>query len=79
MRDGKVVVFVEVRFRASNDFMTPEQSIDVPKQRRVIAAARHFLAANVRGPVPPCRFDVVSVTRRHYRFRCRWTRDAFQS
>ena len=79
MRDGDVLVFVEVRYRTRDDFMTPEQSVDARKQRRLIAAAHHFLATSSFGRTPRCRFDVVSVTRRHYLLSCRWTKDAFQT
>ena len=57
-RDG-TVVFVEVRSRSSNAFGGADGSIHATKQRRVVLAARHWLA---RQPsVPACRFDAVLV------------------
>ncbi len=55
-RDG-TVVFVEVRSRNRHDFGGAGASIGAIKQRRIILAARHYLAA--RRAAPPCRFDVV--------------------
>ena len=56
--DG-TLVFVEVRWRAGADHGGAAASVGWAKQRRVIFAARHFLA---RLPVwPPCRFDVVAL------------------
>ncbi len=56
--DG-TLVFVEVRLRASDRHGGAAASVGWAKQRRVIFAARHYLA---RLPVwPPCRFDVVAL------------------
>jgi putative endonuclease len=59
-RHGETLVFVEVRLRrASERFGGAAASIDARKRSRIICAARHFLT-QVR-PVPPCRFDVVTL------------------
>ena len=55
-RDG-TLVFVEVRQRRSADHGGAAASIVPAKQRRIIFAARHFLARLDR--LPPCRFDAV--------------------
>jgi putative endonuclease len=77
MRDGHVLVFVEVRFRNSDRFGDGAASITHAKRRRLIAAARHYLGGIRRHPLPPCRFDVVSVSRPNYRDDFVWIRDAF--
>jgi len=59
MRDGEEMVFVEVRARASRDFGGAAASVDASKRRKVVRAARVWLAA--RGWEGPCRFDVVAV------------------
>ena len=60
MRDpAGTLVFVEVRKRASGAFGGAAASVGHVKQRRLIFAARHFLARLAHQP--PCRFDVVSV------------------
>lgn len=58
-QDGSTLVFVEVRSRSRQDFGTAAESITPAKQRRIIAAARHYLAALSR--MPACRFDVVTL------------------
>jgi len=58
-RDGETLVFVEVRLRSSDRFGGGAESIGAHKRRRIVAAARHYLA-RVR-PEPPCRFDVVTL------------------
>ena len=57
---GELLVFVEVRTRASASFGGPEETVHGRKQRRVVAAARDFLARR-RGPERALRFDVVAV------------------
>ena len=74
MRDGGELVFVEVRYRASSRFGGAAGSVDVFKQRRLIAAAGHYLGAN---PSPlPCRFDVVAISGAD---RIDWIKNAFEA
>ncbi|MDB5929505.1 MAG: hypothetical protein JWR60_1212 [Polaromonas sp.] len=56
--DG-TLVFVEVRQRSSASHGGAGASIGLPKQRRIIFAARHYLMRFAS--LPPCRFDVVLV------------------
>lgn len=57
MRVGVTLVFVEVRSRSSRAFGGAAASIDAHKQRKLIAAAQHYLAQ--LGKPPPCRFDAL--------------------
>ena len=56
--DG-TTVFVEVRKRKTNTYGGAAASVGSVKQRRIIFAARHYLA-RLR-ELPPCRFDVVAL------------------
>lgn len=76
MRDGDVVVFVEVRCRTDSRFGDALESVTHAKQRKLMAAARAYLARHRLGD-SPCRFDVVSVAKRNYRPHFRWLRNAF--
>jgi putative endonuclease len=60
MRDGATLVFVEVRYRSSDRFGTAAETVDRRKQRRLTAAASHYLQGHPT--VLPCRFDVVAVS-----------------
>lgn len=71
-RDAATLVFVEVRRRRSGSFGGAAASITASKQRRIILAARHYLATHGDAD-RPCRFDCVlldgdTIT---------WLRDAF--
>jgi putative endonuclease len=53
--------FVEVRTRGPS-WVTPAETVGFAKQRRVVAAARHYLVHQGAGLGPrPLRFDVVEV------------------
>jgi len=59
MRDGDTLVFVEVRYRASQRFGGAAASVDRRKQIRISAAAAYFLQRHTIAL--PCRFDVVAI------------------
>lgn len=71
-REGEVLVFVEVRSRTRTDYGSAAESITPAKQRRIIAAARQYLAR--LHVLPPCRFDVVTLDSQG---RAAWIRAAF--
>jgi putative endonuclease len=75
MRDGETLVFVEVRKRSRSDFGGAAASVDGYKQLKLVRAARAFLASQVRGAPPPCRFDVVAIEGE----QVQWIRDAFSA
>ena len=59
-RDGRTVVFVEVKAREGKVFGEAAEAVTATKRRRIVALAteyltRHHLADH------PCRFDVVSI------------------
>ena len=59
-REGRTVVFVEVRMRQREDFGGAGASITLTKRKRIVLAARHWLASQDRAArTTPCRFDVV--------------------
>ena len=58
-REGPVVCFVEVRSTSCSQWGGPLASITWPKRRRIIQAARWYLAGR---PMPPeIRFDVLAI------------------
>ena len=60
-REGKTVVFVEVKTRSSERFGPPQGAIGPQKQRRMTAIALCYLKANgLLGA--PARFDVAAVS-----------------
>jgi len=78
MREGAVLVFVEVRYRRQSRFGSGAESVNGRKRLRIITAARYFLHQS-REPEPPCRFDVVSVAGEPDRYAVEWIRNAFEA
>jgi putative endonuclease len=74
--DG-TLVFVEVRKRRSSSHGGAAGSVSALKQRRIVFAARHYLAR--LSPLPPCRFDVVSIEGVGAEQRIDWIKAAFDA
>ncbi len=78
-REGRLLLFIEVRERRNPAFGGAAASVNRPKQARLIRAARHFLPWLARlhfdGVAPACRFDVVAFDMD----RPLWIRDAFRA
>ena len=74
MQDGTTLVFVEVRMRTSEAFGGAAGSITFAKQRKLLCAARHYLAALKFEP--SCRFDAVLLSGRGGR-DIEWIKNAF--
>ena len=62
MQQRDVIVFVEVRYRRSEHFGTPAETIDARKQARLRATAAHYLQRNRKISKQPCRFDIVALS-----------------
>lgn len=55
-RDGRTLVFVEVRLRRNRDFGSAADSITLKKRQRLLLAAQHFL---LKHPATDARFDCI--------------------
>jgi putative endonuclease len=73
-RDGKTLVFVEVRLRRNGDFGGAAASITPAKQRRVALGARHYLTVTGKHD-HDCRFDCILLDGE----RIEWIRNAFSA
>ncbi len=59
--DGPAVVFVEVKWRRDASRGTPAEAVTPVKRRRLLSAARAWLAQNPSGAAREVRFDVVAI------------------
>ena len=75
MRDGAVLVFVEVRYRRSSRFGGAVDTITSIKQRRLRRAAEHYRLCHPAHRRASCRFDVVAVE--GFDEQISWLKDAF--
>ncbi|MBR0026478.1 MAG: YraN family protein [Clostridia bacterium] len=60
MRDGKTLVFVEVKARSSDRFGSGREAVTFRKQQNILRAAQAYLAEH-GGFDDPLRFDVAEV------------------
>jgi len=75
MKDGAVLVIVEVRFRKSERFGGALASITRQKQARIIAATQHYVIINNLSH-SAIRFDVVAISGDSH---INWIKNAFQT
>ncbi|MBN1962403.1 MAG: YraN family protein [Deltaproteobacteria bacterium] len=59
--DGEILCFIEVRTRSENHSISPLETINYPKRRRIIYAARDYISG-LATPWPQMRFDAVGIT-----------------
>ncbi len=57
MQDKETLVFVEVRYRASNEHGSALDSVDQHKIQKLISAANHYISYHQTDQ--PMRFDVI--------------------
>ena len=61
-RDGKYLVFIEVKYRFNSRLGTALQAVNVQKQKTIRNVARYYLMVCHQSEETPCRFDVVGIT-----------------
>lgn len=82
MRDGDIVVFVEVRYRRKGGdgrFGDGIDSVGASKRTRLLRAAAMFLAQHPRLAGCACRFDVVAVAGDAAAPQLEWLPNAFEA
>ena len=79
MLDNDMLVFVEVRYRASDVFGGGAASVDMRKRRKLVHAAQVFLMQHPQHAQASCRFDVVDASGDPTAPRLEWLRDAFRA
>lgn len=75
--DGGAVVFVEVKWRRDASRGTPAEAVTPAKRRKLLSAARAWLAENPSGASREVRFDVVAIDGGAERID--WIRGAFDA
>jgi putative endonuclease len=75
--NDEILVFIEVRFRTSDNFTTSVESIDINKQKKIIKTAQIFLQQNPKYADNICRFDAVGVENSLKSPTINWIQNAF--
>lgn len=61
-RQGRYLVFAEVKYRSATDYGTPESAVNWQKRKKIIKTADYYRMKNRILEDVPCRFDVLAVT-----------------
>jgi len=77
MKHKETVIFIEVRFRRSENFGSPAETIDSRKQARLRASAEYYIQNNQHAADRPCRFDVVAISGEVNDKNLLWLKNAF--
>jgi len=77
MQDKEQLVFVEVRYRSSNEYGGSAASVDQRKQAKLTKTAALYLQKNYGNQPPSCRFDVVAITKVKQDIQINWIKNAF--
>ena len=75
-RDGKELVFVEVKTRSSSRYLAPEDALTPSKQALLRRAADAYFQVWVRD-LTPCRFDVIAIVDDGVEMEIRHIKNAF--
>jgi len=75
MQDKEHIVFVEVRFRSSNQYGGAASSVDIHKQRKLIKCAQQYIA-NTHNRLG-FRFDVLAISPSAKQHDIQWLTNAF--
>jgi putative endonuclease len=74
MKDGEILVIVEVRYRNSDAYGSALESVTASKQAKIIAATQYYLASVKMDRA--VRFDVVAISGA---VKLDWVKNAFQT
>ena len=70
-RQGKVLIFFEVKYRKSTNYGSSLQAVDVRKQKQIVRTAKYYLTYDRSDSY--IRFDVIGIDND----RVEWIKDAF--
>lgn len=78
MREGKVYVFVEVKYRKNTLFGNASEAVSLAKQNKIKhCVAFFFQQANLNEYNTPCRFDVIALEGNINQPKVTWLKNAF--
>ncbi len=77
MEDRSCTVFVEVRFRKTQDYGSAEATVSSRKQKKLIMAAQCYLSDKSHFDDIECRFDVVGISGSEGKEQMIWIKNAF--
>ncbi|MEZ5470541.1 MAG: YraN family protein [Marinicella sp.] len=77
MSDGNEWVFIEVRYKQSDEWTDPAESITKQKQQKIIKTAQQYLLKFDQAGKRTCRFDVILMSGDINSPQIEWIQHAF--
>jgi len=74
-KDSSSLIFIEVKYRKSDKFGAPFETVTRHKQRKIILTAQLYLQKHPKLANKACRFDVISI----HQNDINWIQDAFNT
>lgn len=79
MLDHETIVFIEVRYRANNNYLHVLETINEKKCIRIIKTSQQYLQNSRWSSKKPCRFDIITITGEYDNPEIMWIKNAFQA
>ncbi len=77
--DKNILVFIEVRYRKNEDFLSAVETIDQHKCKRIIITSEYYLNKHKKYQSYLCRYDVITITGELDKPVIKWIKNAFQA
>lgn len=79
MKDQDFIVFIEVKYRKNNDYGYGSEFVNRHKQLKISKTALYYLQARKLYEISPCRFDVISISKKQTLDSIQWIQSAFDA
>ena len=79
MQDKNIILFIEVRYRSSNNFHTALESINKKKCERIILTSQKYLSENRGALQLDPRLDILTLSGTQENPTIEWIKNAFQA
>lgn len=76
-RDGRYLVFIEVKYRKDKRYGAPEAAVTISKQRQICKLSKLYLYSKKKSTDFPIRYDVIAITDIDNTATIRWYKNAF--
>jgi len=78
-QQGELLVVMEVRYRRSDEWGKPKDTVTAGKQAHIIRCAQDYLRRHPELKRARVRFDIAGVSRRGLFLTCDWVENAFHA
>jgi putative endonuclease len=77
--DKQILIFVEVRYRKNEHFLSAVETIDKHKCKKIVITSEYYLNQHKKYQSYLCRYDVITITGNLNKPVIEWIKNAFQA